>query len=79
VNAVRSLAILLEPFIPFSCERIWTQLKLGGDTVHRQLWESAKDMRAIPTGHELGKIEPIFRKIEAQDIEQWKNKLGKPQ
>jgi methionyl-tRNA synthetase len=79
VNAVRSLAILLEPFIPFSCERIWTQLKLGGDSVHRQLWESAKDMRAIPTGHELGKVEPIFRKIEAKEVEQWKNKLGKPQ
>ena len=79
VNAVRSLAILLEPFIPFSCEKIWTQLKLGGDSVHQQVWESAKDIRAIPAGHELSKIEPIFRKIEAKEIEQWKNKLGKPQ
>jgi methionyl-tRNA synthetase len=79
VNAVRSLAILLEPFIPFSCEKIWTQLKLGCGSVHQQVWESAKDIRAIPTGHELGKIEPIFRKIEAKEIEQWKNKLGKPQ
>jgi methionyl-tRNA synthetase len=79
VNAVRSLAILLEPFIPFSCEKIWAQLKFGGGSVHQQMWESAKDIRAIPTGHELGKIEPIFRKIEAKEIEQWKNKLGKPQ
>jgi methionyl-tRNA synthetase len=79
VNAVRSLAILLEPFIPYSCEKIWTQLKVGGGSVHQQVWESAKDIRAIPTGHELGKVEPIFRKIEAKEIEQWKNKLGKPQ
>jgi methionyl-tRNA synthetase len=79
VNAVRSLAILLEPFIPLSCEKIWAQLKLGGGSVHQQVWESAKDIRAIPTGHELGKVEPIFRKIEAKEIEQWKNKLGKPQ
>ncbi|HZA47805.1 MAG TPA: methionine--tRNA ligase [Nitrososphaera sp.] len=80
VNAVRSLAILLEPFIPFSCEKIWSQLKLGsGGSVHQQVWESAKDIRAIPAGHELGKVEPIFRKIEAKEIEQWKNKLGKPQ
>jgi methionyl-tRNA synthetase len=78
VNAVRSLAILLEPFIPFSCEKIWAQLKLDG-SVHQQAWESAKDIRAIPTGHELGKVEPIFRKIEAKEIELWKNKLGKPQ
>ncbi len=79
VNAVRSLAILLEPFIPFSCEKIWSQLKLGSGNVHQQVWESAKDMRAIPAGHELGNVEPIFRKIEAKEIEQWKNKLGKPQ
>jgi methionyl-tRNA synthetase len=79
VNAVRSLAILLEPFIPFSCEKIWTQLKLGRESVHQQVWESAKDIKAIPAGHELSKVEPIFRKIEAKEIEQWKNKLGKPQ
>ena len=79
VNAVRSLAVLLEPFIPFSCEKIWSQLKLGSGSVHQQVWESAKDIRAIPAGHELGKVEPIFRKIEAKEIEQWKNKLGKPQ
>jgi methionyl-tRNA synthetase len=79
VNAVRSLAILLEPFIPFSCEKIWSQLKLGSGNIHQQVWESADDIRAIPAGHELGKVEPIFRKIEAKEIEQWKNKLGKPQ
>jgi methionyl-tRNA synthetase len=79
VNAVRSLAILLEPFIPFSCEKIWAQLNLGDGSVHQQDWESAKKITAIPAGHELGKIEPIFRRIEAKEIEQWKNKLGKPQ
>jgi methionyl-tRNA synthetase len=73
------LAILLEPFIPFSCEKIWMQLKGGGNGVHQQIWQSAEDIRAIPAGHRLGKVEPIFRKIEAKEIEQWKNKLGKPQ
>jgi methionyl-tRNA synthetase len=79
VNAVRSLAILLEPFIPFSSEKIWAQLNLGGGGVHLQHWETAKDIRAIPSGHELGSVAPIFRKIEAKEIEQWKNNLGKPQ
>ncbi len=78
VNAVRSMAIMLEPFIPFSAEKIWSQLKMGG-SVHEQKWESAKDAKAVSPGHELGKVEPIFRKIEAKEIEQWKNKLGKPQ
>jgi methionyl-tRNA synthetase len=80
VNAVRSLAVLLEPFIPFSCEKIWAQLNLeGGNSVHEQTWGSAKDIRAIPPGHKLGRVEPIFRKIEAKEIEQWKNNLGKQQ
>jgi methionyl-tRNA synthetase len=77
VNAVRSLAILLEPFIPFSCEKIWKQINVSG-SVHGQAWESAGQMDAIKPGHELGKVEPIFRKIEVKEIEQWKNKLGKP-
>jgi methionyl-tRNA synthetase len=78
VNAVRSMAIMLEPFIPFSAEKIWSQLKMDG-SIHDQKWESAKDAKAIGPGHELGKVEPIFRKIEEKEIEQWKNKLGKPQ
>ncbi len=77
INAVRSLAIMLEPFIPFSAEKIWNQLGLAG-SVHQQEWESAKDLKAIAPGHQLGKVEPIFRKIEAKEIEQWKSKLGKP-
>ena len=75
VNSVRSMAILLEPFIPFSCEKIWSQLNLGG-SVHEQKWESAKE-QGVAAGHRLGKIEPIFRKIEAKEIAQWKEKLGK--
>ena len=53
VNAVRSMAIMLEPFIPFSAEKIWSQLKLG-KSVHNQNWESAKDDKAVCPGHELG-------------------------
>jgi methionyl-tRNA synthetase len=68
---------MLEPFIPFSCEKIWTQLNQSS-SVHEQKWESAKELDAIRPGHELGRVEPIFRKIEAKEIEQWKNKLGEP-
>jgi methionyl-tRNA synthetase len=77
VNAVRSMAIMLEPFIPFSAEKIWSQLGMIGN-VHEQPWISAATM-GVHAGHRLGKVEPIFRKIEAKEIEQWKNKLGKPQ
>jgi methionyl-tRNA synthetase len=69
------MAILLEPFIPFSCEKIWSQLNLPG-SIHVQSWESAVE-RAVKPGHQLGKVEPIFRKIEAKEIAEWKEKLGK--
>jgi methionyl-tRNA synthetase len=74
VNAVRTLAILLEPFIPFSCEKIWMQLNLQG-SVHQQHWQSATEL-AVPADHQLGKIAPIFKKIEAKEIEEQKSKLG---
>jgi methionyl-tRNA synthetase len=49
-----------------------------GGSAYQQKWDSAKDAKAVAPGHELGNVEPIFRKIEAKEIEQWKNKLGKP-
>jgi methionyl-tRNA synthetase len=67
---------LLEPYIPFAAEKIWQQLGLEG-SVHGQKWESAGKMDAVKPGHTLGRIEPVFRKIEAKEIEQWKAKLGK--
>jgi methionyl-tRNA synthetase len=61
VNAVRSLAILLEPFMPSSCENIWKQLNLEG-SVHEQNWNSASEI-LIKTGHRINKPEILFKKI----------------
>lgn len=73
-NATRALAILLEPFIPFSSEKIWAQLNLQG-SVHGQSWQSAAEL-ALPAGHQLGRVEPIFKKIEPKEIELQKARLG---
>ena len=62
VNAVRSLAILLEPFIPSSCENLWKQLNLGGN-VHKQKWDSASKI-AVKSGHKINKPEILFKKIQ---------------
>ena len=66
VNAVHSLAILLEPFIPYSSERIWQQLGMS-DNVHEQPWNHASQLKIVP-GHLLGKIDPLFHKIEEKEI-----------
>ncbi|HJT49204.1 MAG TPA: methionine--tRNA ligase [Nitrososphaeraceae archaeon] len=111
VNAVRSLAIMLEPFIPISSEKVWSQLgfennnniigskisngssssssrgdtNIGGssnsssagtNSIHKQQWTSASEIKIQP-GHVLGRIEPIFRKIQPKDIQLQKAKLGK--
>jgi len=61
-NLVRSLAILIEPYLPFSAEIIWKQLNLS-DSVHKQKLDSASEI-LIKSGHEINEPEPLFKKIE---------------
>ena len=75
VNAVRSLAISLHPFLPESSQQIWEQLGLTGN-VYDQSWSSMSEL-AIKEGHKIGSVTPLFAKIEASDIEIHKAKLGK--
>ncbi len=61
-NLVRCLAIMLEPFIPASAEKMWGFLNLPG-SVHKQVWESAKELE-VKAGHAIGKPAPLFKKFE---------------
>jgi methionyl-tRNA synthetase len=63
-NVVRSLAVAFSPFIPFACESLWEQLKLGeGSDVHKQLFDDI-DKLLLKPGHRIGDIKPLFKKIE---------------
>lgn len=73
VNAVRSLAIVLQPYIPFSVEKIWLQLGFK-DSVSLQGWKTVSEMKIRP-GHILGKVEPVFHKIERKEIDEKKLEL----
>ncbi len=75
VNAVRSIAISLYPFLPESSQKIWAQLNLEGK-VSEQSWESMSDI-AIKEGHNIGESSPLFKKVETADIQVHKSKLGK--
>lgn len=76
VNAVRSLAILSYPFIPESANRIWCQLGMEGsvDDAH---WDDAAII-AVRPGHALGKVSPLFAKVDPADIKKHKSRLGAP-
>jgi len=75
VNAVRTLAILLEPYIPSSAEKLWQQLNLK-DTVHEQNWSSASQLQ-IKAGHQLNQPSVLFERIQEKDIEAERQKLGR--
>ncbi len=73
VNAVRSLAVLLEPFLPFSTEKLWKQINLSG-SVHDQSWGSISKVLIEPD-HKINEPKILFKKIEDEDIKKQKNKL----
>lgn len=73
INAVRSLAILLEPFLPFSVEMIWKQLNIN-ESIHQHGWDSISKFMIKP-GHKINKPEILFKKIENEQIKKQKDKL----
>lgn len=62
-NAVRALAALSWPFMPFAAEALWKQLGLKGEV------DPLKDIgkKKLEAGHALGKIAPLFKKIELME------------
>ena len=70
-----ALAVLMEPFLPFSAEKLW--LMLNGPGSHRdQRWSGLPHLR-LADNHPLGKREILFSKIEDGIIEEQVAKLGK--
>ena len=74
VNAVRSLAVAIFPFIPESAQKIWNQLGIDG-LVNESSWSDISVL-GIPSGHTLGDVSPLFAKVESSDIEKYKKQLG---
>jgi methionyl-tRNA synthetase len=63
---VRSLAILLAPFLPTTADSIWSQLGLqNGPSKAR--WEEAGEIR-LREGHAIGDPAPLFKKISDEQI-----------
>lgn len=73
VQLLAALAVLMEPFLPFSAEKLWRMLNAPGSH-HDQRWNKVPELR-LPDGHPLGKREILFSKIEDAIIEQQIAKL----
>ena len=74
VNATKTLAISLFPFLPRSAQNIWFQLNLDGDVQHCT-WNDMSVLD-LSEGHVLGVPSPLFKKVEADEIEKHKQQLG---
>ncbi len=59
-----NLCILGEPFLPYSMEKLRKMLNLP-----EYSWEDAGSIGLLPAGHQLGKSELMFEKIEDKAIE----------
>jgi len=66
---VRSLAILLAPFIPTTADSIWSQLGLQGSVTGAR-WEDAGEIR-LQEGHAIGAPTPLFKKITDEQIKDY--------
>ncbi|MDR1226509.1 MAG: methionine--tRNA ligase [Prevotellaceae bacterium] len=69
-----NLAIVMEPFMPFSCAKL--QRILNADSVMLQ-WDSLGCATLLPVGHELGQPELLFEKVEDEAIAVQLQKLRK--
>jgi methionyl-tRNA synthetase len=63
---VKKLAIILEPFIPFTAEKLWKLLNLP-DSVHEQRWNETE--KELAPNHKINKAKPLFSKIEESEEE----------
>ena len=60
------LAIVAQPFLPFSSQRLWENIGQSGD-VSQVSWHSAIDWEE-PMTWSNGKIEPLFKRLDLDEI-----------
>lgn len=66
-----NLAIVIEPFMPFTSEKLLKMLQIANPG-----WDSIGSMELLPAGHQIGKPELLFEKIEDSVIEAQLEKLA---
>jgi methionyl-tRNA synthetase len=72
LQIITNLAILCEPFLPFTSKKIFDMLQLDPASLK---WEDAGRQDLIKPGHRLGKAALLYQKIEDEQIEKQIEKL----
>ncbi len=64
VQAVRTLGVLMEPFLPFAAEKIRVSLNVPAER-----WTWAHAAEPLPVGHALGPVpDVLFRKLDPKEF-----------
>ena len=71
LQIVASLEILIEPFLPFTADKLMKMLNYGG-----YLWEDAGKMNLLIRGHQLNEPQLLFEKIEDAEVQAQIDKLN---
>ena len=66
------LAILAQPFLPFTAESLFSMLNLTNKD-----WESARNQTLLNPGHQLGETKLLFEKITDEQVQFQLDKLEK--
>ncbi|WP_442486567.1 methionine--tRNA ligase [Fusobacterium necrophorum] len=76
LESLYKIAVLVSPFIPEAAQKIWNQLGISEDVEKAQLQSLHCDVSVFesifPIGHDLGKANPIFPRIELVEEEESK-------
>lgn len=67
LHALQTLAILIEPILPFSAHKLWKILAVPNDLADAG-WDEAGQSLLVE-GQSLGEAEILFRKIEDEEIQ----------
>jgi methionyl-tRNA synthetase len=73
LQLLAGLAVVMEPFLPFSAEKLWKMLN-GPGSIQQQRWDAVAELR-LAEDHSLGNREILFDKIEDDIIEEQIAKL----
>jgi len=67
-----NIEILIEPFLPFTADKLMKMLNYGGHT-----WEAAGKVNLLHRGHQLNEPVLLFDKIEDEEVQAQIDKLNK--
>jgi len=73
-NLVYLLAILIEPYLPSASQIICTQLNKPLSKAPLEKYSSQDLLKYIPSGHTIGTPVPLFRRIEKDEVEAFREK-----